>query len=124
MSGRRRTSARLALLAALAALAAGATIAGTECAELRDGHGIHVKCRRELVEALKILNMTVMRAGQCPEWRLRHLADRHAVLPIRRADADVAGVAAEPAFEFRIADGDEAARLGHLVEIRDALGLP
>jgi hypothetical protein len=66
MSGRRRTSARLALLAALAALAAGATIAGTERAELRDGHGIHVKCRRELVEALKILNMTVMRAGQCP----------------------------------------------------------
>ena len=37
--------------------------------------------------------------------------------------ADVAGVAAGAALELGVADRDQAAGLGHLVEVGDALGL-
>src|SRR5262245_56349314 len=50
-------------------------------------------------------------------WSLRA---GYAGFPIRRADRDVARVAAEASFEFRIADRYKATVLWNLIEVRDA----
>ena len=46
-----------------------------------------------------------------------------AVWPVRWADGNVTRIAAKTAAEFRIANDNERAGFGHLVEIGDALGL-
>src|SRR5262245_2083962 len=78
---------------------------------------------RPLSDASTGVGIPVQRPALLLQWRLGHLSDRDAVLPVRWTDGDEARVTAGATLELGVADRDQRARLGDLVQVRHALSL-